>query len=162
MKLHPDVMPAFSIIIADFLYLQAALPFGTDFSPQNWEPVRRLIEILSEKLFNDPSLRIKHRQYLDQIQWEPSLGNVRARFVPAKACSQRRGVLDEKGLPVPTPQRLFVDDSVYADIYEETRIRMEQTIAAGIETIFILLGESDLTRRQDPISFEKMRDFWEV
>lgn len=158
MKLHPDVMPAFSIIIADFLYLQAALPFGTDFSPQNWEPVRRLIEILSEKLFNDPSLRTKHRQYLDQIQWEPSLGNVRARFVPAKACSQRRGVLDENGLPVPTPQRLFVDDSVYADIYEETRIRMEQTIAAGIETIFILLGESDLARRQDPISFEKMRE----
>ena len=53
MKLHPDIMPAFLIIVADFLYLQSALPFGTDFSPQNWEPVRRLVEVLSKKLFTD-------------------------------------------------------------------------------------------------------------
>jgi hypothetical protein len=55
-------MPAFSIIIADFLYLQSALPFGTDFSPQNWEPVRRLIEVLAEKLLHDSSLILKHRK----------------------------------------------------------------------------------------------------
>lgn len=157
MKLHPDVMPAFSIIVANFMYLQTALPFGTDFSPQNWEPVRRLIEILAEKLFLDTSLRDKHRQYLDRLQWEPSLGNTKATYVPAKACSQRRGVLDANGKPVPTPQRLFVDDSVYADIYEQhTKARVEQTVAAGIEAIFILLGVSELSKRQDPISFEKM------
>jgi len=40
MKLHPDIMPAFSIMVANFMFLQAALPFGADFSPQNWEPVR--------------------------------------------------------------------------------------------------------------------------
>ena len=56
LKLHPDIMPAFSIIIADFLYLQSTLPFGTDFSPQNWEPVRHLVEVLAEKLFHDSSL----------------------------------------------------------------------------------------------------------
>ena len=61
MKLHLDIMPAFLIIVADFLYLQSALPFGTDFSPQNWEPVRRLVEVLSEKLFTDTTLRTKHR-----------------------------------------------------------------------------------------------------
>ena len=33
---------------------------------------------------------------------------------------------------------------------------MEQTVAAGIESIFILLGVSDLLKRQDPISFDKM------
>lgn len=159
MKLHPDVMPAFSIVVANFMYLQAALPFGTDFSPQNWEPVRRLIEILAEKLFADKSLRDKHRQYLDLLQWEPSLGNMRAAFVPAKACSQRRGVLDTDGQPVATPQRLFVDDSVYAEVYERhTKDRIEQTVAAGIEAIFILLGVSDLAKRQDPISFEKMEE----
>ena len=68
MKLHPDIMPAFSIMVADFLYLQSALPFGTDFSPQNWEPVRRLVEVLAEKLFPDTTLRAKHRQYLDRLQ----------------------------------------------------------------------------------------------
>ena len=35
MKLHPDIMPAFSIMVANFMFLQAALPFGADFSPQN-------------------------------------------------------------------------------------------------------------------------------
>ena len=39
MKLQPDAILAFSIMVADFLYLQSALPFGTDFLPQNWEPV---------------------------------------------------------------------------------------------------------------------------
>ena len=151
LRLHPDIMPAFTIMIADFLYLQTALPFGTDFSPQNWEPVRRLIEILSEKLFDDTSLIVKHRKYLDKLTWEPTLGKCKTPFVPAKACSQRVGVLNHSGQPVPTPQRLFVDDSVYADIYEEDRVRIEQTVAAGIETIFILLGASDLSKRQDPI-----------
>ena len=158
MKLHPDIMAAFSIIVADFLYLQAALPFGTDFSPQNWEPVRRLIEILVVKLFDDKSLRTKHRKYLDRLQWQPNLGKPKAVPVRAKACSQRRGVLDKDGKPLPTPQRLFVDDSVYAEIYEDDRERIEQTIAAGIEAIFILLGRSDLSKRQDPISFDKMEE----
>ena len=49
-----------------------------------------------------------------------------------------------------------MDDSVYADVYEKTRIRLEQAIACGIEAIFILLGQSDLAKRQDPISFAKM------
>ncbi len=33
---------------------------------------------------------------------------------------------------------------------------MERTIAAGIEAIFILLGKTDLEKRQDPISFDKL------
>ena len=157
MKLHPDIMPAFSIMVADYLYLQSALPFGTDFSPQNWEPVRRIIEVLAEKLFADKSLVIKHHKYLVRLKWEPSLGKPRT-FIPAKACTTRTGVLDNKGQPCPTPQRLFVDDSVYAEIYEDERTRIKQTIAAGIEAIFILLGHSDLSKRQDPISFDKMEE----
>ena len=65
-------------------------------------------------------------------------------------------MLDASGNPLPTPQRLFVNDSVYAEIYEDDKIRIEQTVAAGIESIFILLGVSDLAKRQDPISFDKM------
>ena len=103
MKLHPDIMPAFSIMVANFMFLQAALPFGADFSPQNWEPVRRLIEILAEKLFPDNSLRDKHRAYLDMLHWDPTLGDPKARFVPAKLFTQRTGVLDSNGHPKPTP-----------------------------------------------------------
>ena len=86
------------------------------------------------------------------------MGKADTPFVPAKACTQCRGVLDDRGHPLPTPQRLFVDDSVYAEIYEHNRQRIEQTVAAGIEAIFILLGHSDLSKRQDPISFDKMED----
>ena len=79
-------------------------------------------------------------------------------FVSAKSCSKRQGVLNANGEPVPTPQDLFVDDSLYAEVYEHDRERIEQTIAAGIEAIFILLGQSNLSKRQDPISFDKMTD----
>ncbi|KAL7522912.1 hypothetical protein ACHAWF_000309, partial [Thalassiosira exigua] len=52
--------------------------------------------------------------------------------------------------------RLFVDDAVYSDIYHPDRERIGRTIAASIEAIFILLGCSDLSKRQDPISFDKL------
>jgi len=147
MKLCPHIMSAFSIIIADFLYLQSALPFGMDFSPQNWEPVRQLIEILAEKLFNDKSLISKHRKYLDKLQWGPSLGKCETHCVPAKACSQHVGVLNADDTPVSTSQHLFVDDSVYANVYNDNRLRIEKNFTAGIETMFILLGASDLDKR---------------
>ncbi|KAL7544775.1 hypothetical protein ACHAWF_013580 [Thalassiosira exigua] len=156
MKLHPDIMAAFSLIVTDFLYLQTALPFGTDFSPQNWEPCRRLIEELTRKLFNDDSLRTKHRRHLDKLRWDPSLGNYAGPFTPARACSRRQGVRDCNGNDLPTPHRLFVDDAVYADIYERSRERIERTVAASIESMYIILGRSDLSKRQDPISFDKL------
>ena len=94
MKLHPNIMLVFSIIVASFMFLQAALPFGADSSPQNWEPGQILIKILAEKVYTDDSLREKHRAYLDMLQWDPTLGDPTARFVPAKLCTQRTGVLD--------------------------------------------------------------------
>jgi hypothetical protein len=158
MKLHPDIVPAFSIVIANYLFLQTALPFGMDFSPQNWEPVRRLVEVLSEKLHSDRGLRTKHRKYLDLLNWDKALGHLKLPPVVAKACAFRKGVLDPAGKPKPTPQRSFVDDLIYADVYETTRSRMEQAVAAGIEAIFILLGRSDLAKRQDPVAWDKMVD----
>ena len=47
-------------MVADFLFLQAALPFGTDFSPHNWEVCRRITEALAEQLYDNTSLRTKH------------------------------------------------------------------------------------------------------
>ena len=49
-----------------------------------------------------------------------------------------------------------MDDDLYSDVFDIERI--EQAIAASIEDIFVLLGESDLLSRQDPISFDKMED----
>ncbi len=67
LKLQPNVMAVFSIQVVDFLFLQNALPFGTNFLPQNWEPVRPLTKILAETLFNDERLQAKQRKYLDRL-----------------------------------------------------------------------------------------------
>lgn len=155
-KHHPDVMGAFSYIIADILYLSCGLTFGSDFSPQSWEVPRRMAEQLGTKLYEDDTLVEKHRQYLDQLKWSKKLGDKQAKLVPAHATEKYQGVLNEKGEHSNTPHHLFVDDDVYAEIYDITRV--ERTIAAGIESIFRILGESDLDKRQDPISWDKLYD----
>lgn len=43
---------------------------------------------------------------------------------------------------------------MYAEVFDSERI--EQAIAAGIEAVFIVLGEPDIKRRQDPISWDKL------
>ena len=157
LKHHPDIVEAFSFVLFNHLWIQIGLAFGSDFSPANWEGVRRVIEKLALGLFQDKSLRHKHRKYLDKLQWDVSLDSAaRKRFVPACPDSQNTGVLDENGNPTDTPHYLFVDDDIYVDVY--IRERIEQAIAASIEAMFITLGESDLTFRQDPISWDKLID----
>jgi hypothetical protein len=56
-KLHPDIMGAFSYIIDDKLFLSCGQPFGTDFSPANWEVVHQVLEHLTTQLFHNTSLR---------------------------------------------------------------------------------------------------------
>ena len=73
----------------------------------------------------------KHRQYLDQLKWSKKLGDKQAKLVPAHATEKYQGVLNEKGEHSNTPHHLFVDDDVYAEIYDITQV--ERTIAAGIE-----------------------------
>ena len=68
LKHHPDVAGAFSYILGEYLFIQCSLTFGSDFSPANWEVIRRIAEQLAESLFADKSLREKHRQYLDRLQ----------------------------------------------------------------------------------------------
>ena len=154
LKLHPDIMGAFSYIIADQLFLSCGLPFGTDFSPQQWEPVRQILEILAERLFEDDSLVEKHKQYLDQMVFDKDLGNTPSiPFTKAVRDSLNPGVR-QRGKDANTPHMFYVDDDVYSEVFRTSRIR--QAAAASIEAIFILLGNSDLRRRQDPISFDKM------
>ena len=160
LKHHPDCMGAFAFIIDKLLLLQCGLTFGSDFSPASWEPVRRVIEALAEKLFSDETLCTKHRKYLDRMKWQRSLGSPKAQFTAATPDDINKGVLDANGQDVNTPQDMFVDDLVYADIFGVVHQRMEQAAAASIEAIFITLGESDLLSRQDPISFDKFEETW--
>ncbi len=74
-KHHPDVADTFSYILADYLFFQVGLAFGADFSPANWEAVRRTQSALAEQLFFDTSLVTKHRAVLDKIKWCHSLNS---------------------------------------------------------------------------------------
>ena len=152
-KHHPDVMGAFSYIIADTLYMSCGLTFGSDFSPQSWEVCRRIAEQLATSLFDDETLVEKHRIHLDKLQWSKKLGKGSTN-VTAHATASHKGVLDQNGIPVNTPHHMFVDDDIYAEVYDVERI--ERSCAAGIESLMIILGESDLAKRQDPISWEKL------
>ncbi|KAL7539229.1 hypothetical protein ACHAWF_006339, partial [Thalassiosira exigua] len=156
LKHHPDVMGACSYILGHYLFLQCGLRFGSDFSPANWEVLRRIAEQLATSLFKDKSLRTKHREYLDRLHGKSDLGKHNASFTPAKACSQNKGVFDENRVSEDTPHTFYVDDDLYAEIYDRERI--EQAIAVSIEAIFILLGDSDLIFRQDPVSFDKLEE----
>ena len=156
LKLHPDCMGAFSYLIANQLFLSCGLPFGTDFSPQNWEPLRRILERLAQSLFHDDTLRDKHRKYLDLLVFDQALGKGSQQFARAVPDQLNPGVLDSQGYPVPTPHDYYVDDGVYTEVFDFERI--ERAIAASIDAIFILLGESDLKYRQDAVSFDKMAE----
>ena len=154
-KHHPDIIGAFSFIVFHQLWIQVGCTFGSDFSPSNWEGIRRTIEQLAQGLFSDNSLRDKHRQYLDLLQWDVSLDSkATKRFVPACPDSRNKGVRDSTGQPCNTPHHMFVDDAVYAEVY--LRVRVEQAIAASIEAMFITLGRSDLAHMQDPVSWDKL------
>ena len=74
-------------------------------------------------------------------------------FTPAVKDARNPGVITN-GTIAPTPHHYYVDDGVYAELMD--RARIEQAMAASIEAIFILLGRSDLLRRQDPVSFDKL------
>ena len=154
-KHHPDVAGAFSYILADYLFFQIGLAFGADFSPANWEAVRRAQSALAERLFFDTSLVQKHRAVLDKIKWCRSLrGKQRPHFTKALRDAINQGVRDASGTPKPTPHGIYVDDDIYLDVAEVCRF--EQAIAASIEAIFILLGDSNTELRQDPISWDKL------
>ena len=125
-------MGAFAYIVNKVLLLQCGLMFGSDFSPASWEVVRRIIEQLAETLFDDKTLVAKHRKYLDRLQWQGGLGSKKAKFVTATRDTINRGVLDAAGQPVKTPHDMFVDDMVYADVFEQARTRVEQAAAPAL------------------------------
>jgi len=66
-KLHSDIIGAFSYIIANKLFLFCGQPFGMDFSPANWNVIHQVLEHLATSLFQDTSLHSKHQKLLDKL-----------------------------------------------------------------------------------------------
>lgn len=134
-KLHPDIMGAFSFIIADKLFLACGLPFGTDFSPANWEIVRQLIEVVALRLFPDETLRSQHAKYLSQLNFDRCLGKpTRLPFTRAIPDGFNRGVRDATGTDIDTPHHTYVDDDIYADIWDKDRILASRASSSSWDT----------------------------
>ena len=124
-KLHPDVMGAFSYIIADQLFLSCGQPFGADFCPTNWEIVRQVLEQLATALFNDDTLRTKHCKYLNCLRWDRSLGKAHvSSFVRAVRDPNLSPPHTSLGALAPTPHSVYVDDGIYIDFFDVSASRM--------------------------------------
>ena len=65
---------------------------------------------------------------------------------PNKKGLKIQGVIDQDGYPAPTPHHYFVDYSIYANA--EMYNRLEQTIAAGIKIVYLILGEPYCTSKR--------------
>ena len=129
--------------------------FGTDFSPANWETVWPAQSALAECLIFDTSLVDKHRAVLHKIRWCCSLhGSRRPCLTKAFSDALNPGVLGDTGVPAPTPHGVYVDNDIYLNV--TSSCRFERAIAASIEAIFILLGASNTSLCQDPISWDKL------
>ena len=115
--------------------------------------LRQIIEILAKLLFKDTSLRQKHRKILDHLTCQRSHGSKKAKFTVATSNSKNMGVQDRNGNDVDTPHDMFMGDDFYSDVCQKERL--EQAAAASFAAIFVALGHSDLTKRQDPVSWDK-------
>ena len=145
-KHHPDIVGAFSYVIAEYLFFQVGLAKGANFSPSNWEAVWRIQSALATGLYHDTSLVPKHRTILDRIQWCRSL---QPSSVPLLTRALKDAVnpciRDTNGTLVATPHLLYMNDNMYLNVADIACFT--HATAAGIEAIFILLGESNLTHK---------------
>ncbi len=131
--------------------------FGLDFSPANWEPIQLIVEQLALTLFNDNMLQKKHKHHLNKLGWDNSLGGWKEwGFTPATRDSLNCGVRLTDGSIKPTPHHFLMDDNTHCNIFDS--YQTQQSVAASIKAIYILLGESDLMTWQDPILFDKLED----
>ena len=103
-------------------------------------------------MFNDKSLRDKHRKHLDRLHYQRDIGSKKAHFTAVTPDDINQGVTDAHGNDKNTSHDMFVDDIVYADIYEPSHERTEQAGASNTAAIFTTLGPSDISCHQNTVS----------
>jgi hypothetical protein len=131
---HPPV-DAFGFLAGGYFNLATAMVFGSTASTSSWEPFRHAIQALSVIYAHCPDLIKKHRKFLDMISWVTlDLASDLARAIP---CSINTGVLDNQGIKVLLPARIYVDNGLMLAISKEN---MEQVLAALIKAMFVVMG----------------------
>ena len=84
------------------------------------------------------------------VKWE--YHNPLVKPVKAKQCELNPGVLDQFGNQISHPSRIWVDDTLIAAIGAS---QMKMALAAVIESIFVVMGQPNLSLRQCPLAMDK-------
>ena len=84
------------------------------------------------------------------VKWEPH--NPLVKPVKAKQCQLNPGVLDSFCNQISHPSRIWVDDILIAAVGTS---QMKMALAAVIESIFVVMGQPNLSLRQCPLAMDK-------
>ncbi len=123
--------------------------FGSTVSASSWEPFRCAIQALSVAYAHHHDLIDKHTKNLDMISWAPL--NPAPDLAKAVQGSINTGVLNDQGMKVPLPVRIYVDDALTLATSKES---MEQVLAALIEAIFVVMGAPDTSVHQCSLAMD--------
>ncbi len=148
--IHADLTGAFGFLDGGYFTLATAMVFGSTASASSWEPFQRTIQALSVVYAHRYDLIDKHRKFLDMISWAPL--NQAPDLVKAFPCSINTVVLNDQGMKVPLPARIYIDDALTLATSKES---MEQVLAASIKAIFVVMGAPDTSVHQCSLAMDK-------
>jgi len=149
-RIHADLTGAFGFVAGGYFNASVGMVFSSNISAPSWEPCRRAAEILSFIYANRPDLVIKHRYYLDMIQWLVPDPNVR--LTPAVESNHTEDQSPNASDTIQRPARIYVDDAL---LFALSVKKMKMALAALIEAIFTVMGEPDTEIRQCPLAMDK-------
>jgi hypothetical protein len=123
--IHADLTQAAGFLSGGYFNLATAMVFGSTTSASSWEPFRHAIQALSVAYAHHHDLIDEHRKFLDMISWAPlDQAPDLAKVVP---CSINTGVLNDQGIKVLLPARIYVNNALTLATSKES---MEQVLAA--------------------------------
>ncbi len=148
--IHADLTGAFGFLSGGYFNLATAMVFGSTASASSWEPFRCAIQALSVAYAHRHDLIDKHRKFLNMISWAPL--DQALDLAKAVPCSINTGVLNDQGMKVPLPARIYVNNALTLATSKES---MERVLAALIEAIFVVMGAPDTSVRQCSLAMDK-------
>jgi hypothetical protein len=148
--IHADLTGAFGFMSGGYFSLATAMVFGSTAPASSWEPFRHTIQALSVAYAHHHDLIDKHRKFLDMISWAPLYQA--PDLTKAVPCSINTGVLNDQGMKVLLPARIYVDNALTLATSKES---MEQVLAALIKAIFVVMGIPDTSVRQCSLAMDK-------
>ncbi len=152
-RIHADLTGAFGFLAGGCFNLATAMVFGSTASASSWEPFHCTIQALTVIYAHRQDLIKKHRKFLDMISWAPL--DPAPDLTKAVPCSINIGVLNDQGMKVPLPARIYVDDALTLATSKES---MEQVLVSLIKATFVVMGAPDTSVRQCSLAMDK----WET